>query len=61
MNRHPLRGLFGGLLFGIGLALILAQLGSAPLGTSTVLVIVVLFTILGTIAAYVLPPRPITR
>jgi hypothetical protein len=61
MIRHPLRGLFGGLLFGVGLALILVQLGSAPLGTYTFLVIVVLFAVLGTVAAYVLPARPALR
>lgn len=57
--RHPLRGLFGGLLLGIGLALVLAQLSVAPLGTNTVLIVIALCTALGLILAYALPARPV--
>lgn len=57
MIRHPLRGLFGGLLLGIGLALVLVQLAIAPLGTWTVIVVVVACTLLGLAAAWVLPAR----
>jgi hypothetical protein len=57
MHRHPFRGLFGGLLLGIGLALVLVQLGAAPLGTITVVIIVGLCAVLGVTAAYALPPR----
>jgi len=55
--RHPFRGLFGGLLLGIGLALVLMQLSVAPLGQVTVLTVVALCTALGTILAYALPAR----
>lgn len=57
IHRHPLRGLFGGLLLGIGLALVLVQLSVAPLGTNTVVIIIALCTVLGVIAAYALPVR----
>lgn len=59
MRRHPIRGLFGGLLLGIGLALIVVMLGAAPLGTATVLVIIGLCMALGVVIAYALPPRPV--
>jgi hypothetical protein len=52
------RGVLGGLLLGIGLALVLMQLSIAPLGQVTVLTIVALCTALGAIAAYALPARP---
>jgi hypothetical protein len=57
IHRHPLRGLFGGLLLGIGLALVLVQLSVTPLGTNTVVIIIALCTVLGLIAAYALPVR----
>lgn len=59
IHRHPLRGLFGGLLLGIGLALVVVQLSVAPLGTNTVVIIIALCTVLGLIAAYALPARTI--
>ena len=58
IRRHPFRGLFGGLLLGIGLALVLMQLSIAPIGQVTVLTVVALCTALGAIAAYALPARP---
>lgn len=58
-RRHPIRGLFGGLLLGIGLALVLMQLSVAPLGQVTVLTVVALCTVLGLIASWALPARPI--
>ena len=42
IRRHPIRGLFGGLLLGIGFALVLMQLSVAPIGQLTVLIVVVL-------------------
>jgi hypothetical protein len=57
MRRHPLRGLSGGLLLGIGIALALVQLSVAPLGTLTVVVIIALCTVLGVVVSYALPPR----
>ena len=58
-RRHPIRGLFGGLLLGIGLALVLMQLSVAPIGQLTVVIVVALFTVLGLIAAWALPARPL--
>jgi hypothetical protein len=59
LRRHPIRGLLGGLLLGVGLALMLVMLGIAPLGNLTVVVIVVLFTMAGIGLAWVLPARPV--
>ena len=58
IRRHLVRGVFGGLLLGIGLALVLMQLSIAPLGQVTVLTVVALCTVLGAIAAFALPARP---
>ena len=59
IRRHPIRGLFGGLLLGIGLSLVLMQLSVAPIGQLTVLTVVALCTVLGLVAAWALPARPI--
>lgn len=58
IRRHSIRGLFGGLVLGIGLALVLMQLSVAPIGQLTVLIVVTLCTVLGLIAAFALPARP---
>lgn len=60
IRRHPIRGLFGGLLLGIGLALVLMQLSVAPIGQLTVVIVVTLCTVLGLIAAWALPARPLS-
>ncbi len=59
IRRHPLRGFFGGLLLGIGLALVLMQLSVAPLGPTTVLIVIALCTVLGLVAVWALPARPL--
>jgi hypothetical protein len=59
IRRHPFRGFFGGLLLGIGLALVLMQLSVAPLGQVTVLTVIALCTVLGLIAVWALPARPL--
>jgi hypothetical protein len=56
--RHPLRGFFGGLLFGIGLALVMVQLAFVPLGAATVIVVVGACTLLGLLFALFMPARP---
>lgn len=57
MRRHPIRGFFGGLLIGLGLSILLVIYSVAPLGSWTVLVVLLLFGALGVAAAWVLPPR----
>jgi hypothetical protein len=57
IHRHPLRGLFGGFLLGLGLALVLVFAGLPVLGSWTVIVVVAAFTVLGVLLAYVLPAR----
>lgn len=54
-HRHPLRGLIGGFLLGLGLALILVFLGLPVFGVYTVIILVVVFTLLGLLLAYLLP------
>jgi hypothetical protein len=57
IRRHPIRGLIGGLLIGLGLSILLVIYGAAPLGSWTVIVIVLLFAVIGTAAAWLLPAR----
>jgi membrane protein YdbS with pleckstrin-like domain len=57
IRRHPLRGLLGGLLIGIGLSILLVIYGAAPLGAWTVIALVVLFMVIGVAAAWLLPAR----
>jgi hypothetical protein len=60
MRRHPVRGALGGLLIGIGLALLVVMLGLAPLAELTVVVIVVAFVAIGLALSWVLPARDVT-
>lgn len=55
--RHPVRGLLGGLILGLGVALLLVFLGIAVLGTWTVIGFVVGFGLIGLVFALVMPPK----
>ena len=57
IRRHPIRGLLGGVLVGLGLAILLVIYGAAPLGSWTVIALVLLFAVVGTAAAWLLPAR----
>ncbi|MEP7081997.1 MAG: hypothetical protein ABI841_03360 [Chloroflexota bacterium] len=57
IRRHPLRGLLGGVLIGIGLSLLLVIYGAAPLGGWTVIALILLFGVIGVAAAWLLPAR----
>lgn len=57
IRRHPLRGLLGGLLIGIGLSILLVIYGAAPLGAWTVIALILLFAVIGVAAAWLLPAR----
>jgi hypothetical protein len=57
IRRHPIRGLLGGVLIGLGLSILLVIYGAAPLGRWTVIVLVLLFAVIGTAAAWLLPAR----
>lgn len=57
IRRHPIRGLLGGLLIGIGLSILLVIYGAAPLGAWTVIAVVLLFAVIGVAAAWLLPAR----
>jgi hypothetical protein len=57
IRRHPLRGLFGGLLLGLGLSLILVMLAVPVFGQWTVIVFTLGLAVIGVILAYVLPAR----
>jgi hypothetical protein len=56
-KRHPIRGLFGGLLFGLGLALALISFAVIALGTLTPWVVVGLCTVFGVLLGLVMPAR----
>ena len=55
--RHPLLGLIGGLLLGLGVALLLISYALAPLGVATPWVTIVVFAILGLLWGLFAPTR----
>lgn len=55
--RHPIRGLLGGLVLGIGLALVMVQASFVPLGEATVVVVLVVATLLGLLVSLLAPAR----
>lgn len=57
VRRHPIRGLLGGLLLGIGIALVLMLTGTALLGEYTVIATVLLFAVVGLGVALAWPAR----
>lgn len=57
IRRHPFRGFLGGLMIGLGLAILLVIYGAAPLGSATVVILVLGFAAIGTAAAWFLPRR----
>lgn len=57
--RHPIRGLIGGLILGLGVALLLVFLGIAVLGTWTVIGVVLGFGLIGLVFALVWPAKQV--
>lgn len=55
--RHPIRGLLGGLVLGIGLALMMVQMSFTPIGEATVLVVLLVATLLGLLVSLLVPAR----
>ena len=47
MNGHPIRGLFGGLFLGIGVAMLLVVFAVIALGTLTPYIIIVIGVVIG--------------
>jgi hypothetical protein len=56
-ERHPFRGFFGGLLLGLGVALLLIFAGFAPMGELTPWIILVLGVVVGLLVAFAGPTR----
>jgi multisubunit Na+/H+ antiporter MnhB subunit len=56
-TRHPVLGFFAGLVFGLGLALMLAVLGVIPTSVLWLGAVVGICTVLGLVAAYLAPAR----
>lgn len=57
VKRKPVAGAIWGLIFGIGLSLILIDRGVIALGTLTVFVVPVLTLVLGVVWAFVAPAK----
>ncbi len=55
--RHPFRGLIGGLIFGLGLVMMLIFLSIAVLGNWTFIGFMVGFGLIGLLIALLWPPR----
>jgi hypothetical protein len=56
-RRHPFRGLFAGLLLGLGAAVLCVTLGIVPIGTLTPWVVIVAGVLIGLLAGLVAPAR----
>ena len=56
-RRRPVLGFFAGLVFGLGLALMLAVLGVIPMSVVWLGVVVGFCAVLGLVAAYLAPAR----
>jgi len=57
LKRHPIRTGIGGLLGGIGVALMLVLYGKLTLGTAGPIIIIAVVTVAGVAWAFVAPPR----
>lgn len=58
MSGHPIRGLFGGLFLGIGVALLLVVFAVIALGTLTPYIIIVVGVVLGIVAGMFIDRAP---
>lgn len=56
-RRHPVRGFFGGLLFGLGLAMLLFVFGVIPMTALWLGILSIGLAALGVVIAYVTPAR----
>lgn len=56
-KRHPIRGFFGGLLAGLGLAFLLISFSVVALGTLTPVLIIVVFIVIGVVVGLAAPAR----
>ena len=54
--RHPIRGAFAGLAFGIGVAFLLISFAVIALGTLTPFVVVIVGVVLGLVLSLAVPP-----
>jgi hypothetical protein len=56
-KRHPIRGFFYGIFFGLGLALMAIGQGWAALGTLPPLILVIVGIVIGTLWGFVAPAK----
>ena len=57
VHRHPFRGLFAGLLLGLGVVLMVFVYGALPMTVLNLALFVIGGAVLGVVLAYVTPPR----
>lgn len=57
-KRHPVRAIFGGILFGLGLALLLINFKVIALGTNAPYVVFVIGVVIGVVIGFFARPRP---
>jgi hypothetical protein len=58
VKRHPIRAIFGGAFFGLGLTLLLVNFKVVALGTNAPFVVFAIGLVVGAGAALFAPPRP---
>ncbi len=61
VRRRPVLGFFAGLVFGLGLALVLFVFGILPTTAVWLVVVTVVGAVLGVVTAYVAPARSVAR
>ncbi len=56
-KRHPVRGVIGGILLGLGVTILLLSYAKAPFGDATIWLPLVVFVVVGLVVSLAVPAR----